>query len=203
MSSLPPQPDLHTGEPAPPEAPRTAIGNMGGEEYPYRLPKAPEGEGPTLAYYRESNKTVWLSASVVPIFILLASIAYGGLIVLTYWFIWAIMGVIFAIVVYQGRSEILTAGVEWLRFGTYWVRTYELTRMDCLPAANGARQDIAFNDAHRSVVIPIKTLQADKKLWNYVHLGLRHSVANGAEITRSVRSQFPELTADTRRETDT
>lgn len=195
MNQLPPRPDPQTGEPKPPNAPFQRPHDLG-ESTPSRVPDPPEGQGPVLAYQREPRRAVWLSAPVPPLVLLVIFVATTGLVALTYWFTWVILIAYFAFLVYKGRSDVLTAGADWVQYRRTWVRTYELVRIHYTPAAQGMRHDVVLDETNHGMVVPIEVLQSNKQLWNYVHLGMRHSVANGAQVTRSARNQFPELHAD-------
>lgn len=196
MSELPPRPDTETGEPKPPNAPFQYPHDGVSGRKSSRVPSTPEGQGPTLEHYRESEIAVWLTAPVVPLVLLLIAIWHSGLIALTYWFTWVFLIISYLISVFQGRRSVLTAGSDWVRYRKTWVRTYELIRIHYTPAAQGMRHDVVLDESSHGVVIPIEVLQSNKQLWDYVHLGMRHSVANGAKVTRSARNQFPELRAD-------
>lgn len=189
---LPPPPDPYTGEPRPPAAPAQFRGDGGAEKTPSQVPKAPDGKGPVLEYYRESARTVWLSAPAPIVILLIALIAYGGLEILTYWPLWILLGGYLAFLAYKGRSDVLTAGAAWVQFNGEWVRTYELTHIRYRPLGQ-IEFELVLQDRDNSVGIPINIIQCNKRLWDYVYLGMRYSANNGAELTRAIRSQFPEL----------
>jgi hypothetical protein len=172
---LPHPPDLQTGRPRPPRAPT---------------------QGPTLEYFRESNRSIWISAPVAPIIVLLIGLWYGGPSVLTYWWVWALLAVYLAWLVHMARAEFIAAGVDWLQTKNGWVRTYELTNIRYLTAAPGAHQLGVTDRDNRKLVMRISLLQSNHRLWDYVYLGLRHSVANGATMNRFARAQFCDLAAD-------
>lgn len=195
MHQLPPAPDPQTGEPKPPDSPFQQQHDLG-DRTPSRVPDPPEGQGPVLACHREPALAVWLSAPVPPLLLLVIFVLTNGLVALTYWFTWVILFAYFAFLVYRGRSDVLTSGADWVKYRNTWVRTYELVRIHYTPAAQGMRHDVVLDESDHGVVIPVKVLQSNKQPWNYVHLGMRHSVANGAKVTRSARNQFPELYAD-------
>ena len=191
-AELPPRPDPETGEPQPPEAPAQNPEGYN-ERKPSRLPAPPKRHGPVLAYYRASRAAVWLTAPVLVAVILIALVLHSGFIALTYWPIWLLLGAYFVFTVYSGRAEVVTAGADWvMKFGRHWVNTYELTSIQYKSrGANGF--ELVLIDGDRKVSLKPYLVQANRKLWNYVYLGMRHSAANGAEVDRAARSFFPEL----------
>lgn len=192
MTNLPPRPDPTTGEPRPPEAPTQHQG-VPSETPPKTLPAPPEGEAPALEYHRLSKRNVWLGAPI-PIVILLAlAVLHSGFVALTYWFVWAIAAVYLAYLIYTVRSDVLTAGAEWVRLNRAWVKTYELTSMNYVGRGSGSSFAVVLKDRERSVELPLHIAQANKQLWDLVYLGMRYSAANGAEANRAMRSQFPDL----------
>ncbi|MEV0701174.1 hypothetical protein AB0I53_25155 [Saccharopolyspora sp. NPDC050389] len=166
---------------------------MTSEKQPSRLPDAPEGQGPTLEFFRESKLGVWLSAPVPIVIVLVLAVLYGGLVVLTYWFIWVLMAAYFIFLVYTGRSDALAAGADWVRFNKYWVRTYELTSIRYVGRGSGTSFALELSDSERRVELPLHVVQSNRRLWDLVYLGMRYSAASGAQVNRAMRSQFPEL----------
>lgn len=191
---LPSRPDRETGEPRPPAAPVEHSGDGWVEKPPRRLPPPPEGQGPTLEYYRESARSVWLGGLVPAGLLLLLAVWHSGTIAFTQWFVWLIIGVVYAFIVYRGRSAVLTAGAEWVRINRYWVRLYELTRIHYVITAQGAGREFSLDDRCGGITVPLHVLQSNERLWDLVYLGMRHSAASGAEVTRAARAHFPELT---------
>ena len=193
-TELPPKPDRETGEPRPPAAPLEHSSDGFPAKAPSRLPKPPEGQGPALEYYRESARSVWLGGLIPAGLILALAVWHSGSIAFSQWFVWLIIGAVYAFVVYRGRATSLTAGAEWVRINRHWVHLYELTRIHYVITAQGAGRELSLGDRHGGITVPLNVLQSNKRLWDLVYLGMRHSVANGAEVTRTARAQFPELT---------
>jgi hypothetical protein len=143
-----------------------------------------------------SKLGVWLAAPVPVMVLLGAFVLYGGLVVLTYWFIWVLLAGYLVFLIHHGRSEVTTAGTDWVRSNRHWVRTYELTSIRCEPRGGGSSFALVLKDRERRVELPLHVVQANKELWDLVYLGMRYSVANGAETNRSARATFPDFASD-------
>ncbi|WP_263251669.1 hypothetical protein [Saccharopolyspora rosea] len=127
--------------------------------------------------------------------ILIALVVHSGFHALSCWPIWLVLAAYLAFLVYASRSEVLTAGADWMKFRRRWVPTYELTSIQLVPrGANG--HELILEDSHgRAVGITPYLLQANRRLWDLVYLGMRYSAANGATIDRTARGAFPEVAA--------
>lgn len=193
-SQLPPRPDPRTGEPRPPAAP-TQHAEGYNERTPSRDPAPPKGQSPVLEYSRESRLAAWLTAPVPVVVILAALVVPSGFHALTYWPIWLLLAAYFAFLVYASRSEVLTAGADWMKFRKRWVRTYELTSIRLVPRGANGHELILEDSDGRAVGITPYLLQANRRLWDLVYLGMRYSAANGANIDRTARGAFPEVAA--------
>ncbi|GAA2784938.1 hypothetical protein [Saccharopolyspora taberi] len=138
---------------------------------------------------------MWLSAPAPVLILLIGAVWHSGFVALTYWFVWVIVAAVFAFTVYVGRATVVTAGSDWVRCNGAAVRTYELISIRYAARGMGG-VDLVLTDRTGSVVIPLSHLQANKRLWGYVYLGMRYSAANGAKLDRTTRAQFPELVSD-------
>lgn len=190
-ADLPPRPDRETGQPVPPDAPtQTAEGFN--EKTPSRVPAAPPGHGPVLVQYRQKRYLAWLSGLIPVVVLSVAFIAHSGLSAVTIWPLWILLAIAYAWTVYVARANVVTAGSDWVRCRKYWVNTYELTKIHA--RAYGANEPtLTLEDGERSVEMPISLIESNRTLWNYVYLGMRHSAANGAEVTLPARGTWPEL----------
>lgn len=190
-ADLPPRPDPETGQPVPPDAPtQTAEGYN--ERKPSRLPNPPPGHGPALAHFREKRYLSWLGGLIPVALVAVALIAYDGLSAIKIWPVWIILAAVYAWTVYVGRVNVVSAGADWVMCRKYWVNTYELTKIH--GRTYGANEPTVFlADNERTVEIPIGLAESDRTLWNYVYLGMRHSVANGAELNLPAQGTWPEL----------
>ena len=190
-AQLPPRPDPETGTPAPPEAP-VQYPEGYGETIP-RFPGPPPGKGPTLAVYRQKRIVSWVGG-LLPVAVLVVSfVLYDGLKVLTLWPIWIILAVAYSWTVFVHRVGTVSAGADWVRGGRkHWVDTYGLTRIH-IRTYGSNQPGLVLADQERTVEISLGLLQYERKVWDYVHLGLRHSAANGAELNLNARATFPEI----------
>ncbi|MFD0919055.1 hypothetical protein ACFQ16_04790 [Saccharopolyspora rosea] len=194
MEKLPTQPDAQTGEPRPPAAP-TQHAEGYNERKTSRIPPPPKGQGPVLEWYRDSRLASWLGGLVPAGAIFVAGIWHSGLPAVTSWALWVFVVAAYAFGFYASRRDVVTAGSDWLRYSKHWVRTYELTSIRLVPrGANG--HELVLEDAEgRAVGITPRLLQANRRLWDLVYLGMRYSAANGANIDRTARGAFPEVAA--------
>ena len=190
-TEIPPRPDSNTGKPVPPAAP-TQFPEGYKEENP-RLPAPPPGMGPTLAVYRQKRLVSW-AGGLIPVAVLMVSfLLYDGLKVLTLWPIWLILAISYTWTVFVHRANAVSAGADWVRGGRkHWVKTYELTRIN-LRSYGSNQPGLVLADHERTVEISLGLLQYERKIWDYVYLGMRHSAANGAELDRNTRATFPEI----------
>ncbi|CAM00080.1 hypothetical protein SACE_0739 [Saccharopolyspora erythraea NRRL 2338] len=149
-----------------------------------------------LEYYRGSRLSAWLTSLVPSAVLLVAGMLHSGVMwTLTFWPTWLFVGGLYAFNVYAWRSEVVTAGADWVRFRRHWVCTYELTSIRLVArGANG--HDLVLEDRDgRAVGAKPYLFQANRRLWDLVYLGMRHSAANGAEVNRPARGTYPEVAA--------
>lgn len=91
------------------------------------------------------------------------------------------------------RVGTISAGADWVRGGRkHWINTCELARINLRTYASN-QPGLVLADQERTVEIDLGLLQYERKVWDYVHLGMRHSAANGAELDRNTRATFPEI----------
>lgn len=191
-TELPPRPDSKTGQPNPPAAPAQFAEGYN-EKPPSRMPAPPQGNGPTLAVYRQKRYMSWLGGLIPVGVLVICFLVYDGLKGIELWPIWLILAAVYAWTVYVNRANIVTAGSDWVMGGRkYWVNTYELTQIH-IRSYGVNHPGLFLADQERTVEISLGLLQANRKLWDYVHLGMRHSRSNGSEINMAARSVFPEL----------
>jgi hypothetical protein len=190
-AGLPPRPDPQTGKPIPPAAPTQHP--EGYKEKNPRFPAPPPGMGPTLAVYCQKLLVSWASGFIPVVVLTVAGILYGGFEVLTLWTVWTILAIVYAWTVFIMRINTVSAGADWVRGGRkHWVKIYELTQIHL--RNHGSNQPGLFlADQERTVEIPLGVLQYERNVWNFVHLGMQHSAANGAELDANARATFPEI----------
>jgi len=188
---LPPRPDAESGEPVPPEAP-TVTAEGFNEKKRSRVPKPPPGRGPVLAHYRQRRYLSWLGGFIPVTVLAIAFLLHSGLEAVKIWPLWILLGVVYAWSVFVSRANVVSAGSDWVMCRKYWVDTYGLAKIDC--RSQGLNQPVlVLEDAERSLEMPISLAEADRTLWNYVFLGMRHSAAGGAAVTLRARATYPQL----------
>ena len=188
---LPPRPDAESGEPVPPEAPTVTAEGFNEKRWPRKVP-APPGRGPALAYYRKRRRLAWLGGLIPASVVLLAAMLRDGVGVVGHWLVWVFVIPAFAWSVFVNRANVVSAGSDWVMCRKYWVDTYGLAKIDC--RSQGLNQPVlVLEDAERSLEMPISLAEADRTLWNYVFLGMRHSAAGGAAVTLRARATYPQL----------
>lgn len=193
-SELPPRPDASTGQPAPSAAP-TQFPDGNNERWRSAvLARPPAGRGPVLASYRQKRSLSWLGGFIPVVVLVLCFLAYDGMKALSLWPIWLILVGVYAWTVVVHRVNTVSAGADWVRAGRkYWVDTYDLSRIHLRSAGTNAPTLFLVDSDERTVEIALDLLQASRPVWNYVHLGLLHSAAHGADINLAALASFPEL----------
>ena len=191
-AAIPPRPDPTTGIPTPPAAPTQFPEGYNETKRP-RIPTPPPGKGPTLAVYRQKLFLSWASGLIPVAFLVIAAVLYGGFKPLSLWPVWIILAVVYIWTVFIMRINTVSAGADWVRGGRkHWVNTYELTRIN-LRSYGSNQPALVLADQEHAVEIPLGVLQYERKVWDYVYLGMLHSAASGAELDRSTRATFPEV----------
>ena len=190
-AQLPPRPDPETGTPAPPKAPVQYP--EGYNEKNPRFPSPPPGKGPALAVYRQKRIASWGGGFILVAVLMVAIVLYDGFEPLTRWQIWVIFAVGYFWTVFVHRVDTVSAGADWVRAGRkHWVNTYELTRIQI--RTYGTNQPgLVLADQERAIEVDLGLLQYERKVWDYVHLGMLHSAANGADVDLRARAAFPQI----------
>lgn len=196
---LPPQPDPNSGEPRPPRAPvprheatRTSRAR--------RTPEPPDGRGPTpvMAHYREQARYALLDAlkatATFAIFLVVLNVVGSATEIV--WIAYPVTGIYFLGFLLFRQRELVSCGVEWVQHNHHWIHgTYELDRIDHAYDARGKQPQLVLDKHVHRVKLSVDILGSNQELWDYIHLALRHSAVNGAEITATAREQLPELAA--------
>jgi hypothetical protein len=113
-----------------------------------------------------------------------------------YWWAWLILILAGGLIgLTQLKTAECSAGVEWVRGRTSWVRTYDLAKVT-LSVGIGRLQLNMRDHAGRSLTVPVAVLQQDQLMWDLVYNGLLSSViAGGAEtngqLHRYLRVPYP------------
>lgn len=183
---LPPKPDASTGEPRPPRAPIHGKSSDRAHSRTALTPRPPRNCGPTLESYVVSNTTAWSGGiSMIVLFVVFFTIFYG-LSWMSIWWTWLLILGSAGAIVFTIHGTFCAAGADWLRTRNGWVNTYELTKIEM--HLNGTSLDLFLKDSSgRGTNNQIADLQANRKLWDLVYNGLKHSVVNGAQVNGYAR----------------
>ncbi|WP_020495291.1 hypothetical protein [Sciscionella marina] len=101
------------------------------------------------------------------------------------WYLWVIIGIGFAYPLLMMRGKTVTCGVDWLMYNRKsWVNTYELNEVKVTKYAGGYH--ITLKDTSgRGIMLNLRTVQELPYLWDYVYLGIMHSVVYGGARTNN------------------
>lgn len=187
---LAPKPDRQTGEPRPPEAPTVTTGTYKPQPWnPRKVPQPPEGEGPPIEWcYGDARSTMWtvgiLGILVAGFLVVYISLSAPGPYPLTgsslIWLVLLVGALVIGIAFLSNRDKV-SAGAEWLMDGKQFVRTYELTSVTWEKDTDHG--ELHLEDAHGSRTdIHIRSVEVNRRLWDLAYNGIRHSVANGANV---------------------
>ncbi|MDV6012294.1 hypothetical protein [Haloechinothrix sp. LS1_15] len=186
---LPPMPDRETGEPRPPRAPVIRPAKNSRQRWSrFRVPKPPPGEGPPLEWDYGSLKRQ-IEAFFVTMVIFIGFFTVYDLLDSdrgmfdwatdrTMWILFVVFSFLFSFGVYIGT---VAAGADWLMQRKHFIKTYELTSIELEPAIN--KYTFELQDRYgNEVSVSELALLGNRRLWNLVYNGIRHSVVNGAYI---------------------
>jgi hypothetical protein len=189
--TLPPRPNPSTGEPRPPQAPRsTAFGELRRRSAKLaRYPQAPEGRGPVLEWYHGAIDSIWMSSLFVSAFcfvtVTVGDFGFGWM---GTWQLWALVlapAPLWAAwqIFIAGRWGI-SAGADWLAVRGGYVDLYELTEIKIVASRGGLAWALKLADEKGTKLsINIRDLQANQALWNLTYNGIRCSVQRGSAKT--------------------
>lgn len=201
-SPLPPQPDVNTGTPRPPRAPRSFGGNdvTPTDRRPRNHPPSPEERGPILEWRQETPRSaVWMGVVTALIILGLPTVNSWSVTwvlrpSLSFFWILSLGG---GWLIYKIFSNAwLAAGATWLQNGRYWVDVYQLTRVEV--KASGVNQMLRLRDSAGREIGSLKLgdVQRNQDLWDLVYNGIRHSVAAGSANPSPGSRRILELPAD-------
>lgn len=179
---LPPKPDPQTGEPRPPAAPTNEEGGRGKEAQPYNARKVPTGPGPALEWSYSTRRHQWYSALLVAALVVLVFIFSSGFAFVTSWVQWLFIALAGLLGWVMPRGDKMAAGADWVNAGRGAVKTYDLTSIKTAGKV-GSHQLILRDREGNEVERDLINFQTNSALWDLVFNGIRHSIANGAEIT--------------------
>lgn len=193
---LPPKPDPVTGLPRPPRAPLDGSWGHGHRRPTNRgstPPEPPPGQGPTLEWTTSPWKSVPRGLAImVAIAVGFLTLRNGGIGWVTHWVNWLIililsaLGVLFAAWAAGG----VAAGVEWVRYGKTWIKTYELTEVKL--GEPRSPTTLVLKDADgREFSLGLMMFQKNPDLWDLVYNGVLHSVHHGgATVNERAREEL-------------
>ncbi|HEX3782809.1 MAG TPA: hypothetical protein VHX38_24355 [Pseudonocardiaceae bacterium] len=224
VGSLPPRPDPGTGLPRPPHAPGFAgdprakaadwetVGRL------TKVPGPPPDCGRPLVWYRVSWRTTLRTAAVVVIVLALVTgivslTRTGDLAVFT--LVPAGLGIVITALqaALPVRRDRCAVGADWLSYRGAWVKTYELAEITTRTDGDGSHGGsggvlLSLTDTDgRTIETGFASLQQDRRVWDYLYNGIRHSVASGAQLRGSAQQYFlvglpPRANTAGRREAD-
>ncbi len=141
--------------------------------------------GPTLEGYRVPKGEAFGAAGVLAGLCVVYGCVRGWIedgnpfVWVSVWYLWLIIAIAFAYPLLFIRGKTTTCGSDWLMYnGKVWVNTYELNEIKVTKYAGGYH--ITLKDTSgRGMMLNLRTLQELPYLWNYVYLGIMHSVVYG------------------------
>ncbi len=174
---LPPQPDPTTGEPRPPKAPTYGRAPNETDASQGKPPSPPRGCSRALEWHIESNRKYLQAALWVVLLELVVFTVAEGLTWVGLWWVWVLIAVTPAIPYFGLRGTFYAAGTDWFRSKGGWVHTYALTtiRLEVSTKAVLTLQDTAG----RGITVDITGIQINRRLWDLVYNGMRHSIVIG------------------------
>jgi hypothetical protein len=159
-----------------------------------RKPQPPPGQGPVLAWYRASWRGTIMAGIggfvlMVALFLVLSLVKAGDFSLLKYWFLWLLAALAAVGIASSTKVARCSAGADWLMLKKAWVKTYELTEIKTRYLSNTIYIYLTDKDG-RKIDEQINTLQQDRLIWDLMYNGVRHSIANGAELKGTAGTYF-------------
>lgn len=173
MADLPPRPDQVTGEPRPPHAPLPPGWRAG-----RRAGRPVAGALEWHAVPRSTGVLGGLAVSVV-VFVFL-TVRDSGLDWTGTWWLWLFVLPYPLLGLLRGRQPI-AAGADWLRVGRAEVALYQLIEIRLRSRTSDPYLELT-DATGRGLAVTLTSLQRNRKLWDLVYNGLRHSAASGTGI---------------------
>lgn len=122
----------------------------------------------------------------------LAILGLGALsqpVILTSWWLWALIIGMSALAFRKAVTDYRAAGADWFQTGSQWVDTYDLVKIKV--TVSTVTWHVHLTDrGERHLVVSVLDLQANPELWDLVYNGIRHSAAAGAEVRGSGARQL-------------
>lgn len=179
--SLPPRPEVNTGQPRPPEAPLWSWSDPQPTETLGGFGVPPE-RGPALETHRVKRRHV-AGGTAILCAVFVGYAEFGTDLV---WYrepiFWGVFAVLVAYMVFSGGwNTRLAAGSDWLRVRRSWIDTYDLTRITMHGPFFGWMVRLRDSNGRRVRTFP-EDLEANRELWALVYNGMCHSAVNGARV---------------------
>lgn len=209
IPALPPRPDPETGEPFPPPG-RGWRGYTGSDQAPEldrdretRLshkPDPPPGQGPVLVWHKESKR------GKAVLFVGSLALLAGGLSVIrllngsspfdwiSVWQIWPFLLLVALLITAPVTYTVLAAGADWfqlqhVRFGLIrkrgFIKLYELREIEV--STGGVSLYLRLADGSHGIDLALNEWQSDRRMWDLIYNGIRHSSAAGARVNRNAQ----------------
>lgn len=189
---LPPRPDPESGLPRPPHAPwflgskKAVEDDLNREKNPARAPKAPPGQGPVLAWYRNSHRGSMLGAAIIAVFIAVVVTITRGFDWVKLPSVWIVILVAMLIIYVTMAGEEFSAGSEWMATGKRWVRIYELEEVTAKASGTGVYVTLRDSGGRRLEYKFTSLAGSDRLILDLTHNGILHSVISGGAVTNGL-----------------
>lgn len=150
-------------------------------------PGAPPGQGPTLAWFEPSTRSLVVGAVAAFVFMAVGvTFAQGpGVAWMSYWQPWLVIVALTALFVAARRRTAVTAGEGWVQRHGAWVRTYELVRVTAHPWVGSVRLHL-MDQAGRHLRISQLNLLQSPHVWALVFAGIAASISSGGAQTNGL-----------------
>jgi hypothetical protein len=155
-------------------------------------PEPPPGQGPVLAWYRNSKHRARRLAiyGTIAVMVLLYFAEGFNVRVFEIWWEWLLAIGAGVGIYFSTKAEWCSAGADWFSFQKSWAKTYELTEIKTRYLGGTTIVYLTDADGHK-IDAPLNVIQEDRLIWDLLYNGVRHSIANGAVIKGAARYYFP------------
>lgn len=195
IASLPPKPDIQTGQPRPPHAPLEAGNEQPGhrrEAAKSKVPQPPTAEGPLLEWFYPDRTTRLISGLFLSFLgLVVYTVKDWGFSWVTNPWLWLIVAPWPFTFLVIGVSR-TSAGADWLKHNKSFIKTYDLTSVQV--KIGGAAHYLDAKDSHgNTIYAQVNDLQQNHELWDLVYNGLLHSVHAGKAETNKRAREYLRL----------
>jgi hypothetical protein len=88
------------------------------------------------------------------------------------------------------RASRCVVGADWLLYRGAWVKTYELIEVHTEVVPDNQIMLTLTDSGGRTIEAGFAALQRDRRVWDYLYNGIRHSIAAGAELHGTAHQYF-------------